>query len=47
VRYGNWTPGSSDYQAIAGLDQHLEATKPARNSEQQDGALQQDPAALP
>jgi Domain of unknown function (DUF4129) len=47
VRYGNWTAGSSDYQAIAGLDQHLEAMKPAKNLEQQDDALQQDRAALP
>jgi Domain of unknown function (DUF4129) len=47
VRYGNWTAGSPDYQAIAGLDQHLEATKPAKSVDQQIGALQQDPAVLP
>lgn len=47
VRYGNWRAGSSDYQAVAGLDQNLEAMKPARNVDQQKSALQQDPAALP
>jgi hypothetical protein len=44
VRYGNWTAGSLDYQAIAGLDQNLEASRPARNLARQDD-LQQDPAA--
>ncbi|WP_461171858.1 DUF4129 domain-containing protein [Arthrobacter sp. Z1-9] len=47
VRYGNWTAGSSDYQAIATLDHTLEAMKPARSVDQQDDARQQDRAALP
>jgi hypothetical protein len=47
VRYGNWTAGRSDYEAIATLDHILEAMKPARSVDQQYDALQQDRAALP
>jgi hypothetical protein len=47
VRYGNWTAGSFDYEAIATLDQHLKASKPAKSLDQQDDAPQQDRASLP
>jgi hypothetical protein len=46
VRYGNWTAGSSDYQAMAALDQDLEASRPAKSISQQED-LRQDPAARP
>ena len=41
VRYGNWTPGSPDYEAMTRLDTDLQAARPARD----DAAL--DTAALP
>lgn len=41
VRYGNWAPGSRDYEAMTRLDTDLEATKPVRP----ETAL--DPAARP
>ncbi len=47
VRYGNWMAGSFDYQAIAALDQDLEASRPAKSSEPQDDSLGQDPVVLP
>jgi hypothetical protein len=47
VRYGSWTAGSHDYQAIAGLDIDLEASRPARNLGAPDRLLQQDEGALP
>ncbi|WP_461187183.1 DUF4129 domain-containing protein [Arthrobacter sp. Z4-13] len=47
VHYGNWTAGSPDYQAIAALDQDLEAARPARRIGRQDDFSQQNPAAVP
>lgn len=45
VRYGNWTAGSVDYQAITGLDHDLEAGRPAGSYSGRDAFAPQDPAA--
>jgi hypothetical protein len=46
VRYGNWTAGHVDYEAMMRLDTDLEAGKPVRQEALQDDS-RQDTAALP
>jgi hypothetical protein len=48
VRYGNWTAGRPDYEAITSLDTGLEAAKPGRHDPvPQTNSSRPDPAALP
>ena len=39
VRYGNWTPGSPDYEAMTRLDTDLQTARPARDAAQDTAAL--------
>jgi hypothetical protein len=47
VRYGNWTAGSPDYEALSLLDTVLEAARPVRQEVRQADSARQDTAALP